>query len=388
MILELGNANAAYFDEESSAMKAHDLDGAPAVTRIVIGHQLAEHFDYDLDIAAHQRELFKAVIRNKGVTNHVAAGVTRPKVHAVRVDDTSEETVDVEHHDGAAALEYVVHPDGGFSKNSLDGAPTWVYSPDDEAFGRLVAAWYEVPYGRPDDVYETHWTHDGGAPGAALRGPTALLVNTGRDLWAKTQGMFGNVLAQQTATASSATSLTATGTPLTASGYVGYIVSDNTTGVWAMIQSNTSSVLTVDRWYNPATPAGAAATTPGATDKFTIYQAVPPAQFIAISTTNTASVSTDTTMAGEITTSGGGCVRTQATYTHTAGTNTYTMGNTWTANASDTGSLPYVVARMGLFSSMVVSSTIAMWFETLFNATATLTVSGDAVTGTDTITGS
>ena len=383
MILELGNTKAAYYHDGTKEMVAHDLDGAPTVTRMVIGHRLAETFDYDVDVVAHQKELFKGIVRNKGVTNHVAGGATKVRSLQVSTDDGP-----TEHHGGAGALEYVVHPDGGFSKNSLDGAPTWVYSPDDEAFGRIVAAWYEVPYGRPEDLYDTHWTHDAGAPGAHLKGPQALLVNTGRDLWAKGQGMFSNVVAQQTATAAGATSITATGTPLTASAYIGYIIVDNTTGVWAMIQSNTTSVLTVDRWYNPATPAGAAASNPGSTDKFTIVQAVPCAQFIAISTTNSASVSTDTTMAGEIVTAGGGCLRTQATYTHSAGTNVYTMGNTWTANGSDTGSLPYVVARMGLFSSMVVAGTIAMWFETLFNATATLTVSGDAITGTDTITGS
>jgi hypothetical protein len=144
--------------------------------------------------------------------------------------------------------------------------------------------------------------------------------------------------------------------------------------------------LTVDRWYNPATPGGAAATTPGATDKFTIVQAVSPAQFMGITANATAAGATDTQLPSEIVTGGGGLVRAVTTYAHSAGTNTYTSANTFTANGSD--SLPVTIAKMGLFNSMVVASTINMWFETLLNATATLTISGDALTITDTVTGS
>ena len=161
---------------------------------------------------------------------------------------------------------------------------------------------------------------------------------------------------------------------------------DNTTGVWGNIQSNTTSQIVVDRWYNPATPSGAAGTTPGTTDKFTIIQAVSPAQFMGITANATAASATDTQLPSEITTSSGGLIRALTTYAHSAGTNTYTSAVTFTANGSD--SLPVTIAKMGLFNSIVVASTINMWFETLLNATATLTISGDAVTITDTVTGS
>jgi hypothetical protein len=298
---------------------------------------------------------------------------------------------------GVQALLTICHPDGAWGKHTLGPKPTWAFCPDNPDFGKKVAEWYDIPYGKPADVELTHWTQFG-PPGVGeplipkaaqdVKNIEGLLVNTGRDIWAKMQGVWANVLAQQTATASSSTSITATGTPFTASAYIGYIVVDNTTGVWGLITANTTSVLTVDRWYNPATPAGTAATTPGTTDKFTIVQSAPPAQFIAVSTTNSAPSATDTTMAGEITTAGGGFLRTQATFTHSAGTNTYTMANTFTANGSDTGSLPYVIYRMGLFNGMVVGTTITMMFETSLNASATITISGDALTVTDTVTGS
>lgn len=399
MIVELGNKACAYWSESEGKLVSHAevLGGAPTVTTVTVGHTLAETFDYDIDVAAYKSHLYESMFSNEGVTNHVAAGTTKAVKRQVPVHALSEETTEVLDHSGAAALEVVVHPDGSWKKHSFDAKPTWVYSPDDEKFGRIVAEFYGVPYGKPVEVELTHWTKFGPPgtgepliPAAAqlVKDIKMLLVNTGRDNWAKTQGMFANVLAQQTATAAGATSITGTGTPFVASGYIGLTVVDNTTGVWANIISNTTSVLTVDRWYNPATPAGTAGSAPGATDKFTIQQTVAPAQFIAASTTNTASVATDTTMAGEITTASGGFLRTQATYTHSAGTNTYTMANTWTANSNDTGSLPYVVARIGLFNSMVTTDAIAMWFETLLNATATITISGDALTATDTITGS
>jgi hypothetical protein len=57
----------------------------------------------------------------------------------------------------------------------------------------------------------------------------------------------------------------------------------------------------------------------------------------------------DTTLTGEIATAGGGLVRAQATYAHTAGTNTSTLTKTFTANASD--ALPVTVAKIGVFNA-------------------------------------
>jgi hypothetical protein len=74
-------------------------------------------------------------------------------------------------------------------------------------------------------------------------------------------------------------------------------------------------------------------------------------------------------------------VRAQATYAHTAGTNTSTLTKTFTANASD--ALPVTVAKIGVFNA---SSAGTMGYETLLNATATLTVAGDNVAITETVT--
>ena len=373
MKLELGNANCAYFDKETNQLKSYEL-GAPTVSYFDIGHPRAEAFDYDIDVPAFKQHLYDAVITNKGITNHEVAGVTTGA--------------------GVASLLDIVHPDGSWGKHSTDSKPTWVWS-DDEKFGRIVAEFYGVPFGRPAEVELTHFTVNG-PPGTegpltphivdVVKDIKALLVNTGRDMWAQGQGRSTNVLAQQTATASSSTSITGTGTPFTASAYIGMICVDNTTGVWGNIQSNTTSAITVDRWYNPATPAGTAGSTPGTTDKFTIVQGISPAQFMGITANATAAGATDTQLPSEIVTSGGGLIRTQTTYGHSAGTNTYTAAVTFTANGSD--SLPVTIAKMGLFNSMVVASTINMWFETLLSATATLTTSGDSVSITDTITGS
>ena len=62
------------------------------------------------------------------------------------------------------------------------------------------------------------------------------------------------------------------------------------------------------------------------------------------------------------------------------------MANTWTVNGSD--SIPVTIYRMGLFTGMVVASTITMMFETSLNASATLSAIGDTLTVTDTVTGS
>ncbi len=74
-------------------------------------------------------------------------------------------------------------------------------------------------------------------------------------------------------TATTATSATVTGTPYTASsasvqGEQQLIVVPGTTTVWGLILSNTSSVLTIPAWYTQA--SGAAGSTPGATEAFTL----------------------------------------------------------------------------------------------------------------------
>jgi hypothetical protein len=196
--------------------------------------------------------------------------------------------------------------------------------------------------------------------------------------------MGGDVTAfTGTATATSATSLTVA-SGFTASAYIGKIVVAGTTpgtAVYGIIVSNTTTVLTIDRWYNPLTPTGAAATTPSSTTTFIIMPYGAGAPWMALTANAGAAAGSDTTLTAEITTGGGGLIRKLGTYAHTAGVASYTITTVYTANGSD--SLPVTVAKMGLFSS-ITSGTMA--FETLLSATATLTTSGDQLTVTDTVT--
>lgn len=104
--------------------------------------------------------------------------------------------------------------------------------------------------------------------------------------------------------------------------------------------------------------------------------------YMCVSANTTAESAASTTCPGEITTAGGGLLRAQATYAHTAGTNTTTLTRTFACNGSDT--LPVVIAKIGVLNAATVGT---LGYEKLLNATATLTVSGDSVTctWTDTI---
>lgn len=103
--------------------------------------------------------------------------------------------------------------------------------------------------------------------------------------------------------------------------------------------------------------------------------------YMALTANATAPAGGNTTLAGEITTGGGGLVRKQATYAHTAGTNTSTLTATFTANGSD--ALPVTIAKIGVFNA---SSSGTLGYESLLNATATLSASGDNVAITETLT--
>lgn len=194
--------------------------------------------------------------------------------------------------------------------------------------------------------------------------------------------MLGNPLGfSGTATATTATSLTSSG--FTGSNaYAGQMVVAGT--VYGIITANSTTVLTVERWVNPATPGGAAGTTPSSTATFTIVPGQAPAAFMALTTNATAPGSGDTSLASEYAVAGGGLIRKLCSYAHTGGTSTYTEAATFTVNGSDTG-LPLTIAKVGMFPTLTGATGI-MVFETLMSATATLTASGDALTNTQTVT--
>lgn len=209
------------------------------------------------------------------------------------------------------------------------------------------------------------------------------LVNGGLD--AMSCALGGDVAGYSgTATASSATSLTATGTPWVASAFIGHIVVTTSAALaYGVITANTSSVLTVDQWYTPSSPGGAAATTPTSTTTFAILPGNAPYMYMGLSQGTTVNV-TDTALSSEYPTTAGGLIRKLATYAHTTGASTYSLAATYTVNGSDT-SLPYTIGTIGIFNTLT-HGTGRMMFETLLSPTATVSASGDAVTITDTIT--
>lgn len=212
-------------------------------------------------------------------------------------------------------------------------------------------------------------------------------VAVGRDIESQSLLNFGNGYRGTATTAPTATTFTTDGVNIPVNSVVGQLIV--TGSVFGVIQSNTSaasSVLTIDRWYDinslPATVGTAAASTPAA-GVWQIVAGNAPGAYIGLTATATAAVDGDTTLTGEITTAGGGLIRALGTYAHTAAGTTTTLTKTFTANGSD--SLPVTVAQIGVFQGVVVAAS-RMIFRTLLNATATLTITGDQLQVTETVT--
>lgn len=104
--------------------------------------------------------------------------------------------------------------------------------------------------------------------------------------------------------------------------------------------------------------------------------------FMGLTANAVAESAANTSLPAEIVTAGGGLIRKQATYAHTAGTNTSTLTATFTANGTDT--LPVTIAKTGVFRHLTTAAT--MGYEKLLNATTTLSASGDNLTVTFTLT--
>lgn len=205
-----------------------------------------------------------------------------------------------------------------------------------------------------------------------------MKTNSGNDNQARMMGGNGVGIAVS-ASSPTATGFTS-GTTLVANAYVGQMVVLGS--VYGVVVSNTTTAVTVDRWYTPSSPGGAAASTPAA-GTAVIVPGNAPAMFIAISTNSTAPASGDTALAGEITTTGGGLVRQLGVYAHTTGVAGYTLTGTFTANGSD--SFPAAVAKCAVFNTMVVGAG-GLTFETLLSSTATFNASGDQLTLTSSVT--
>ena len=269
---------------------------------------------------------------------------------------------------------------------------------------RFLSDYYKCDVGAPADLEQTHHTKYG-PPGqgpniyeqAGLPNLTALFTNDGRIQQSINYG-GGQVGATGKGTAANATTFT-TNLTLTTNAWTGYrIYAADTTNnqvVWGNIISNNNtggaSVVTIDRWYAPATPGGAAGTTPAAGFQFILADGgSTSAWFMGLTaTTSGGFLAADHTLAGEITTASGGLIRKICPYALTSSTSpgTFTLTPVFTANGSD--SLPVTVASYGVFTSMVTSFGGAggpMKFEGALNATATFSLSGDNATITYTVT--
>lgn len=191
---------------------------------------------------------------------------------------------------------------------------------------------------RTPNGWKAIFTHS--VNGGPIRWNHNLRTNDGIDWQSAMDGgpsMTGSWMSG-TATATSATSITATGTPFpvtggfgntTTSPLAGYRVYALTAKVYGVIQTHTSSVLTVDRWNSPTAPGGAAGSTPGATEAYLIVPGLSPTWWMALTSDSAAPAVTDHTLASELTTNG--FARALGGWSHTNGVNTATLNNIYTS---------------------------------------------------------
>ena len=301
----------------------------------------------------------------------------------------------VTHLPGQEALIAVVHPTDGIVAKHTNGKPSWIWS-DSPDLAKFLGEYYGCPVGIPEGVEDTHHTMSGPpgvVPGAGVD-PQMNITQNGRDIVARALGggVVGRAGVSTTGPGATTYTLDGVGAPGSTTAYTGQRIIAGSTAVgcvWGNVISNTNAappVLTVDRWYNPATPGGAAATTPVA-GPWAVIDGAGPAWFVGLSasTSALASPSTNTSLPSEITTGGGGLIRQIAPFAHTASLATWTLTPVYTANGSD--SLPVTIGSYGTFNSAVVGDTTqTMLHNGLLGTTATLSLSGDALTLTITVT--
>jgi len=297
------------------------------------------------------------------------------------------------------ALVCVIHPSGAWRAHA-NAEPTWVWS-DNAVLQAMLADYYGVPAGHPDDFRDSHWHRFNGIsypPGTVHDVQVDMIkVNGGYDaeswMFGGGPNLNGGSWSSGSATSTSGTSLTNTGTTFptaTVNGEVGLAgqmvcAGPNTSGtgstVFGIITTNSGTVLTVDQWYAPN--GLGVGTTPNGT---ATYQIVPGASvfpYVALDSSTHTPAASDTALTTEVYAASGGLNRKIAPYAHTAAANTYTLTPVYTANGND--SLPVTIKNIGVFNSVVHSQGILLFYTTL-NATATLSASGDQLTVTETIT--
>jgi hypothetical protein len=376
MQLELGNADPILPDGETR--------DAPCVTYVTIPD--------DPDNFPEGHHAYQQV---------EGSGMNGATLRAHLSEKMLEDDGRITHLPGHEAVICVASPFGIWRSHAKPGTkPTWIDGDNAETV-RILADYYGCPIGRPADVEDTHHTLSG-APGDGppvdTTGAVDLQANisqNGRDMQSKMFGGGGKFDSGVATTAPTATTVTLDGkaAPGSTTAYQGQRIAIGSTAVgvvWGNCGTNTNAappVITVDRWYNAATPGGVAATTPLAGPWITL-DGVAPSWFMGLSASVVAlgTPSTNTSLPGEIVTAGGGLVRQQCPWAHTASAATTTLTPVFVANGTDV--LPVTLGSVGTFNSMVVAFfPQSMFFNTLFSSTATLSSVGDQLTVTQTITG-
>ena len=214
-------------------------------------------------------------------------------------------------------------------------------------------------FGEPGEVMDLGWSHN-------------LKTTVGMDwLHYAMGGKLGFGVQGTIATATSATSLTATGTPFTASAHIGQIVvAEQSTNapVWGNIGANTTSVLTVDAWYQGDDSAG---TTPASTANYAILPGQAAARYIALTTDTSGPAVGDTSLTSELTTNGLG--RALATFAHTPGATTFTLAKTFSATGTQAN-----IHKAGLFTAGTLTAAGVDVANTNLNADASV-ANGDSL---------
>lgn len=233
-------------------------------------------------------------------------------------------------------------------------------------------------------------------------------VNNGIDTIARQVGnLFGAAYNTGTAAGSiTGTSLTLTSTtgPSASSGgpphntgaLIGcVIVMGQRYGIILQHTVGPPAALTIDRWYDPTAPGGAAGSAPTTANWVIVPGNAPAAQLgLSVATLTIAAahafLTNDASTVSEIWNSGGGLNRALGTYAHTVGTSTYTLTKTWTSTVSDPSSS--TVHRVGVFVHAVdaapsTTTTGMMVYETNLSADAIITNNAsDQLTVTETVT--
>jgi hypothetical protein len=225
------------------------------------------------------------------------------------------------------------------------------------------------------------WKHN-------LTTTTASGYTNAYDWLAKAMGQgpsFAFASAQGTLTSVTGTTATNSGAtfPTTGQGLAGSIVvvGANASGsgsvVYGVIASNTSTVLTVDQWTSGTSTTGAAGTTPNATGQYIILPGQNPAAWMAVTANSFSPATSDTTLAGEL--SSNGFSRAVGTYSHTAAASTYSLVHLWTATGTET------INNEAQFGAATITAGGVMPFESAEPSPPTL-VSGDTLQNTVTVT--